>query len=434
MKPVHLLAALCLIAPPVLPAAAQTPPPVAAVVQPAPAMVQQAEKLPAIINGTGDYESYFASAFKTQIPRAQFDQIGVQLKAQFGAAIKVEKIIAASPYQATVLIGFERGIGTIDIVVDSALPHPVTGLRFAKVEPRDDSVEKVEADLRALPGTTAFGIYALGDAATPVSELRGDQPMPIGSAFKLWVLAEAARQVNSGARKWSDIVTLGPRSLPSGVTQSWPKDAPVTLHTLATLMISISDNTATDTLLTALGRERVDAMVTATGVANPAATLPVLTTIEAFRLKSSGNADIAAAWKAAGADGRRRLLRDNATRLGKTQVDPAIFGDKPVGPDVEWFASARDEAAVLNWLRTRGGQRALDILAVNPGLPSATQFDYAGFKGGSEPGVIFGSWLVRTKQGNWFAVTGGWNRPDGAVDQTVFINLMNRLLSQLAAR
>lgn len=413
--------------------AQQAPAPVQAIAV-SPELKTRIEALPAIINGTGDFEAYFAPAFKAQVPKAQFDQFGQQLKAQFGAAVKVEKVTPTSPHAATVELGFERGIGTVIIVIDPAPPHRVTGLLLTRVEPRGDTIAKIEAEIRALPGTAAFGVYALGEKVTPVTELAGAQPMPVGSAFKLWILAEAARQVNAGPRKWSDVVTLGPRSLPSGISQRWPAGAPVTLHTLATLMISISDNTATDTLLTALGRDKVDAMVARTGVADPTATLPLLTTMELFQLKAPANADLAAKWRAAGPDGRRKLLADNRTRLTATRLDPAMFGDKPQAPDIEWFASPRDEAAVLDWLRINGGEQALAILAVSPGTPSAALFDYAGFKGGSEPGVIFTSWLVKTKKGNWYAVTGGWTRKDAAVDERGFAMLMNRLLTQVAAR
>ena len=372
-----LLALLCALT--AAPALAQPAAPPAQSVSPSPELKARIDALPALINGTGDFEDYFAPAFKAQVPKAQFDQIGQQLKAQFGAAVKVEKVTATSPHASTVVLGFEKGVGNVNIVIDPAPPHRVTGLLLTRVEPRGDTVAKIEAEIRALPGITSFGVYALGDGVTPVNEYAGDQRMPIGSAFKLWILAEAARQVNAGTRKWSDVVPLGMRSLPSGITQRWPAGAPVTLHTLATLMISISDNTATDTLLNALGRDKVDAVVAQTGVADPAATLPLLTTMELFQLKAPANADLAAAWKTATPATRRKLLEDNRARLAATKIDPAMFGDKPLAPDVEWFASPRDEAAVLAWLRANGGELALAILAVNPGKPSGALFDYTGF-------------------------------------------------------
>eukprot|EP01136_Pigoraptor_vietnamica_P039097 Opistho-1_new@109298 len=251
---IPLLAACCLITAMAAPVFAQTvPQPASTTAEVPPALRARIDALPGLIDGVGDFEAFFAPAFKAQVPKVQFDQIGPQLKAQYGAPQGIEKVIASSSHATTVELGFERGIATIDIVIDPAPPHRVTGLLISRVEPRGDSVEKIGAEIRALPGTVAFGIYALGEDATPVSELGGSQPMPIGSAFKLWILAEAARQVNAGTRKWSDVATIGSHSMPSGITQRWPIGAPATLHTLATLMISISDNTATDTLLHALG-------------------------------------------------------------------------------------------------------------------------------------------------------------------------------------
>ncbi len=415
------------------PAAAQTPLP-AQVTRPSPALQARIDTLPALLNGAAEFDSYFAPIFKAAVPKAQFAQLTAQITAQIGPAVKVESVTATSPDAATLRLAFAKGVASAWIAVDPAAPHAVTGLRITDVAPRGDSLATVEAELRALPGSTALAIYALGDGARPVHEYAADTALPIGSAFKLWVLAEAARQVKAGTRSWRDVITLGPRSLPSGATQAWPPGSPVTLHTLATLMISISDNTATDTLMAALGRDRVEAMLPVIGIGDPAATLPLLTTIETLRLKAPANADIAAAWRQAGPEGRRRLLRDHAARLAATRVDAAMFGERPLALDVEWFASARDIARTLDWLRTDGGDQALGMLAINPGASSAALFDYVGYKGGSEPGVVFGAWLVRTRKGNWYAVTGGWTRPDERVDEAKFAGLMSRALSRIASR
>lgn len=430
-----LLAALILAAAPGAAAQTRLPDATPAAIQPAPGLESRIATLPALFNGTANHAASFSDSFKASVPQAQWDALVAQIRAQQGPPVKVETVTATAPHAAEVKLAFEKGIATIALVVEPTAPHRISGLLIRAIEPRGDSAAKIEADFRKLPGTAAFGVYALKDG-TPaaIGQLAGDQVIPLGSAFKLWILAEAARQTQAGQRKWSDVAPIGERSLPSGVMQRWPAGAPVTLHTLATQMISISDNTATDTLLNLLGRDKVDAMVATAGVADPAATLPVLGTLEAFRLKTPASAPLSANWAKAGPDGRRRLLRDNAARLAATSVDPGLFGDKPIAPQIEWFASPHDMARTLDWLRRNGGQQALDILAVNPGTSSAAQFDYAGFKGGSEPGVIFGAWLVRTKAGNWYAVTGGWNRPDAQVETVTFFSLMNRLLASVATR
>ena len=86
-------------------------------------------------------------------------------------------------------------------------------------------------------------------------------------------------------------------------SSDWPRGAPVTLHTLAALMISQSDNTATDMLLHPLGRENVERMMAAIGVAAPARNRPLLSTLELSAIKTAP--DAGAQRLAAGRRGRR---------------------------------------------------------------------------------------------------------------------------------
>ena len=406
---------------------AQTPPIATA---PSPALQQRLDQLPAIINGEGDYDVYFAAGFRDQVPEAKFRELGKQLATAMGRATGLEQVTPTGPTDATIVIGFERGIARGRVSIDPNAPHSVVGLLFTGTEMRDDSAAKLEADFRALPGNAGYGVYRLGGTApTAIMQLNGDRAAPLGSGFKLWVLAEAARQVKAGKRRWSDVVPIGERSLPGGVIQNWPQGAPITLHTLATQMISISDNTATDTLMTTLGRANVDAMVRASGVTDADATLPLLTTMEAFQLKHPSNAALVADWATLSPDARRKRLAD--PKLRATPISAGMFGDKPLALQIEWFASPADMARVLDTIRKIGDEQAMAILAVNPG-GDASRFAYQGFKGGSEPGVISASYLVRTKSGEWRAVVGNWHQLDAVVDQARFFGLMNRVLAQAA--
>lgn len=398
---------------------------------PSPAVQQRLDQLPAILNGEGDYDAYFAAGFRDLVPEVKFRELGKQLLTAMGKATGIEQVTPIGANDATIVIGFERGIARGRISVDPNAPHSVVGLLFTGTEMRGDSAAKIEADFRALPGNAGYGVYRLGGAVpVAVTQLNGDRAAPLGSGFKLWVLAEAARQVKAGTRRWSDVVPVGQRSLPGGVLQAWPAGAPVTLHTLATQMISISDNTATDTLMTALGRANFDAMVRRTGVANPDASLPLLTTGEFFRLKHPSNAALVADWATLSPEARAKRLAD--PKVKATPLDAALFGDKPLALQIEWFASPADMARVLDTIRTTGDEQALAILAVNPG-GDASRYAYQGFKGGSEPGVISASYLVRTKSGEWRAVTGNWHQEDAVVDQARFFGLMNRVLIRAAA-
>ena len=395
-----------------------------------PILHRRADALVGILATGEGYERYFAESFRAKVPREQLATLAAQLKANLGAPQKVESFTATTAWSADLVIGFERGTATVKLVLDPAAPHAATGLLVTGTGTRDDSLAKVTADFRALPGASGFGLYELGDGAlTPIAAYRADVAAPIGSAFKLWVLDEAARQVAAGTRNWADVVRVGPPSLPSGVLQNWPAGAPVTLQTLATMMVSISDNTATDTLMAALGRAAIDARAAANG-----GSAQVLTTREAFVLKS--DAGLLAAWKAAPPAARRALLDDRAAEIAAKPLDASVFGGKPVAIDsVEWFASPLAMAGLLDRLR-RAEAPVPAILGVNAGVDTATagRFRYVGYKGGSEPGVMAMNFVVQAKDGRWYAATGNWHRADADVSELRFLGLMTRLLALVAAR
>ncbi|WP_375397263.1 serine hydrolase [uncultured Sphingomonas sp.] len=427
---VVMLVALMLGAPAIARMAPAAPPSAATA---DPALAVRANQLVAILGGTGDFDGYFAPSFHAALPKDKWDAVTAQVVAQLGKPLAIDAIQSASAFSALLRVRFERGIGMIQIAIDPLPPHRVTGLLFTGSELAGDSFDKLSADFRALPGTSGFGVYALGGVVPRlVAGLSPDTPAPLGSAFKLWVLGELSREIGVGKRHWVDVVPVGTASLPSGILQAWPAGTPLTVQALATLMISISDNTATDTLV-ALEGAALDRFVAARGAPGLA---PVLTTRQMFAIKSPANADLAARWKGATPAARRALLGSEAGRLAATPVDAALFTGKPVAiDDLEWFASPAQAAAMLDWLRTDGGETARAILAVNPGIDASTRakFTYLGFKGGSEPGVITLNFLVKRPDGQWLAVVGNWHRADAAVDTLPFVQLMSRALLLAAA-
>jgi beta-lactamase class A len=393
-------------------------------VQTAPDLYARIDQLRALMAGTGDYETLFAEPFRQQVPRQQWQALAAQLAAAIGPPLAIDRIDRANALEATIRLRHQRGYSHLRVALEPGSPHRIAGLFVTGTAPLDDSLAQVSADLARLPGRHAIGVYRLEDTGPlPLHESAADRPAPIGSAFKLWVLAELAAQVTAGERRWSDVVPLGPPSLPSGVTQGWPVGAPVTLHTLATLMIGESDNSATDTLMTTLGRDRVDGRAQALG----AAQLPVLTTREAFFLKSPAGAEVARNWPTL-TPGQRRARLASAP-VARTPLDPAIFTGVPLHLDIEWFASPRAMADTLDWLRRKGGDEALAILAT--GAPTVAGAAWSGYKGGSEPGVHALAHLARFSDGRWYAVTATATREDASIDVPAFTNAVSRALSLL---
>ncbi len=397
-----------------------------------PAFRAKAEALVALFSGRTVPERLFSKAFLAHVPTAQMNAISKQLTDQLGQARAVSRIDARSATTGTVVLEFERGTLQLNLAVGAAAPHPIEGLLVTGTELKGDSLEVVARELKALPGQTGFAVAKL-DGAAPrlIAFHEPDRALAIGSAFKLFLLAELSRSIAAGERKWTDVAKLEHRSLPSGFLQTWPKGAPLTFYSLAALMISQSDNSATDSLLHALGREKVEALLPEIGIKAADRNSPFLATMEAFALKAGKNEEARRGWATA-SEGERRAMLPSLAATPPDQIDPAKLTGAPNAIDtVEWFASAGDLVRTMDWLRRKGGPQALEILAINPGIGSgvAGQYDYLGYKGGSEIGVINMTFLVRTKAGVWYVVSGSWNNSEALLDEQKFGALMTRAVS-----
>lgn len=401
--------------------------------QPDAGLRSRADQLVALVNGEAEIEAMFTAEFLAQVPAAQVRAIGETLRTQYGRARAVERIEATSATTAAVLIDAERATLAMNLAIQPQAPHLIEGLLVTGAQVRGDSLAAIAAEVASLPGETAFAVARLGeDEPEVLAAHRADAALAIGSTFKLWILAEISRQVQAGERRWSDVVTLDRRSLPSGQLQGWPTGSPVTVHTLAALMISISDNTATDILLGLAGRGNVERMMATIGVDAAGRNRPFLSTLEAFSLKAAPEAAYTA-WRDAGEAERRRLLEADHAATTPAGLEPGRFGTAPNRIEVEWFASPADLVRTMDWLRRNGDESTLGILSISTGLPPAMAADlaYAGYKGGSEPGVLNLSWLVRNRAGQWHVVTASWNDPANALGEGRFADLVRRAVQLL---
>lgn len=268
------------------------------------------------------------------------------------------------------------------------------------------SWQEVSDAVGRLPADTTLVVTRVGgDGVSEVVFDVGEQgPAPIGSIVKLYVLGALTQVVADGAISWEDevVVTDSLRSLPSGRLQDAETGTAVTVREAAELMISISDNTATDLLIDALGRERVEAAVLAMGHGQPDLLTPFPSTRELFQLAWSGDAEDRDARRARWREGpeaeQRTLLRELPETL---EVDAASVTDAAWPDGLDWFADTDDLMAAWTWLseaaETPAGTPLPEILSMNPGLPpeTAALADAVWFKGGSAPGELALTWWVQ---------------------------------------
>ena len=125
----------------------------------------------------------------------------------------------------------------------------------------------VEQEDHKLDGVLGVAIMDLTDGHTLL--WHADDVYPTASSIKIAVLAELYRQAQEGKLKLTDLYTVRKEDdvpdssifngLTFGVTQ-------ITLRDLATMMIAVSDNSATNVLIDKVGMENVNAMLAAQGL------------------------------------------------------------------------------------------------------------------------------------------------------------------------
>ena len=434
VKAVAAAAVLAILSPQV--ATAQTPATAAPASQTA--FDRRAAELVDLFAGKIAYADYFAPSFQAAVPETQFKAINASLLAQYGKPLSVDRATSDDGRSGTVLLRFEKSVATIALVVDGDAGAKVSGLRLTGFAMADDSFAQVAAEIAALPGATGFLVAELdGAAIKPLAAANADRQFAIGSTFKLYILDELTAQVAAGKRRWSDVVPLSHASFSSAATANWPANTPVTLQTLANWMISVSDNGATDTLIHLLGRDAIEARMKSAGHSDPSRNIPFLTTVEAFALKGNNFADLRPLFLKGDDGAQRKLIDAHRDRLTLGNVDGVSFGAGPRFIDsIEWFASPNDIARLMVDLRARQSETLLTAMAINNGVGpnAAADWNYLGYKGGSENGVLSMSLLgERKRDGKWFVVTASWNNPDANVGTEDLVGRVTRLLA-LAAK
>ncbi|MEU6711624.1 serine hydrolase [Nonomuraea sp. NPDC046802] len=243
-------------------------------------------------------------------------------------------------------------------------------------------------------------------ACRPVHSVAPGKARPLGSMFKLYVLGAVAERIASGAFGWDTQLTITPelKSLPSGELQNRPDNSKVSVLEAAKLMISISDNTATDLLIHKAGRKNVERTARAWGARDKRNT-PLLTTRELFVLKGIDYPRHARKYLSLGTAGQRAYLDKVVAKAPLSRV--AMWTAPRELDTIEWYASPAQVCqafARLSKLPDKHVGEALSISDAGLGLDKA-QWPSVWFKGGSEPGVNDMGFFARAADGRAFVVT-----------------------------
>jgi beta-lactamase class A len=327
----------------------------------------------------------------------------------------------------------------VTISVEPADAHRINGLLFEAAPAV--SWDEVDAALPGLGPRVSFLAAEVSDyGCSPLHAVDADQRLAIGSAFKLYVLGELARQVAAGEAAWDELLPIQDRykSLPSGDMRKLPAGTERTLRYFAELMISQSDNTATDHLIGRLGRQNVETIQAVMGHANSADNIPFLTTREAFVIKLGLSDEDREAYLSADPERQRELL-ETVVASGDLPglAELASFTEPKLIDSVEWFASATDLCNAMAYLSAQSERPSLlpvaEILSLNPGIAlDRATWPIIYFKGGSEPGVVNLTYLLVRDDGRAFALALTVNNPDAPVDTSAAVQLIQSAAGLLA--
>lgn len=428
-------------------------------------------------------EKNFTPEFLAQVPFAKFTGLLTTMRTQLGALTLHRIEPGATDTKLIAIARAENGgsffrvpISTDDQGVINGLlisPAPAEGLPPLK------SWDDLDDQLEPLAESVSVAAYSFAPTGgkwppmllvEPIHQLNADEPMAVGSTFKLYVLLALAAKIDRGDATWDTKLAIDDRlkSLPSGVMQNDKAGAEFPLKHFALKMISISDNTATDHLMHFVGRKAIESVFHTPAfekfgslVWNPKdasfpisasrdKTLPFLSTREMFAIKLAQDRTLVERYAIASLPERRALLapagpepdsKPGEVAATQPSIAMAAFWLKPVAIDrVEWFVSARNACEAMITLdlmsQSRDGKLAElnTILGANPGVPlNPKVWKRFFYKGGSEPGVLNLTWLLERADGRTFVLSMTLNDTNKAIKDDQPIALAVRAIELLAA-
>ena len=386
--------------------------------------------------------AHFDQGFLAKVPAAQLTDVLGQVK-----TVRLDAVLESTSEFAVLSVTDNGQPQFVTLNVDA---HGlINGLLLSAASPQPalpvpatwSGVDKQVQ--QAAPQTRLLVAKISGGACQAVHAVNATTPAPLGSAFKLYVLDALARAIAKGTVSWDQRLTLTSqlKSLPSGELAGEPAGTQVTVLQAAQDMISSSDNTAADLLITLVGRPAVEAAAASAGMADPALDTPFLTTRELFVLKFDDWPTLATRYLALNAAGRQAMLTGTVDRVPVSALHPAA----PTGwtqprdiAAIEWFASPADICRVYASLAALSRQPGLapvaSILAINNGSLNLdpSQWSSTWFKGGSEPGVLTLNYLATTRTDQTYMVSVLTANPAAPIPPTATIQLIGAVKGAFA--
>ena len=170
------------------------------------------------------FDTLFASEFLQQVSEEQLKAVITQISAGTGdcASIRIEKL--KNNYSASAEITTSKNfVIPVDISIQGQAPYRIAGLFLRPPVQRTTSFAEIIKSLSELPGKTSICIKNISSNTTILAKDTNEY-LPLGSAFKLYILGELTRSIAANEHQWHQVISLDStwKSFPSGVLQNWP--------------------------------------------------------------------------------------------------------------------------------------------------------------------------------------------------------------------
>ncbi|MEV7008038.1 serine hydrolase [Streptosporangium sp. NPDC051022] len=366
-----------------------------------------------------ELREHFTESFLTAVPADEINKFAGTLK---GLTLESLTTVKPTALQGTATLGEQRFL--LAISVDDA--GKINGLQLppapGPVPPFPKSWGELDTRLRQVAPNVGFLAAEIdGGRCRVVHGVNENRPQPLGSIFKLYVLGAVAEKIRDGELRWNTKLTIRPewKSPSEGGLWERPDNSTTTVREAAKLMISISDNTATDLLIHTVGRAAVEAKVRQWSD-HAKQNIPFLTTREFFLLKGVNHPQQARTYLALGTAKKRAYLKNVVAKQALTDIrqgtEPREIGT------IEWFGSPRDVCRAYVGLGGLYSRQLDDALSGADGLDlDRKKWPTVWFKGGSELGVLSLGYLGRSASGRTYVVTSLTNDPKKALDESTVV-------------
>lgn len=351
-------------------------------------------------------EELFDQSFLNQIPIEQIIKILNSYQDRLGVLSEV------TGENGIYTLVFTKGTAPAQLSLNT--DNKIIGIWFGNMDLSEDNMGGIISELEAIEGSVSVSVVK--NNQQNILSYNADKEMAVGSSFKLLVLKAVYDAVEKGDITWGSVISLDrdSKSLPSGILQNWPEGTPLTIKTLTNMMISISDNTATDILINTIGRRNIEKYVTDINI-------PFLKTIDLFRLKYAANSATQEEYLNAATDEKRDILNDIKDMTVEVS---SISGSPKLINELEWFFTTHELSKLIYDLREA------DELGINPGLAVKEDWNMVGYKGGSEPGVLqYTHILQKAEEGDIYTVSLTVNNPNQELDNSKITELTSRIIS-----